>query len=149
MEKRRIRMVIGGVPVSLRTDETDEYMQRLAREVEAQMKEADAPGAVPECTAVAAALLLCDRALRAEEETARLRRKLSACEEELRAEASRGEILRASLHRLEEQGGRSRSRRPGDFAVHRNPFKAGDLGEQQGLQSFFEVQEDDPNGKKE
>ena len=80
MEKRRIRMVIGGVPVSLRTDETDEYMQRLAREVEVQMKEADAPGAVPERTAVAAALLLCDRALRAEEETARLRRKLSACE---------------------------------------------------------------------
>lgn len=142
MEKRRLRMVIGGVPVSLWTDETNEYMLRLAAEVERQMTDAGGRSAPAELPAVLAALTLCDRALRAEDEADRLRRRLAACEEELRAEANRAEILRASLLRLEEQGVRSRSRRKSEFAVYRNPFKNPDIGEQQGMQSFFEVQED-------
>ena len=147
MEKRRVRMVIGGVPVTLWTDETNEYMLRLAEEVERQMAEAGAMNSPAERPAVMAALVLCDRAVRAEDEADRLRRKLAACEEELRAEANRAEIMRASLVRLEEQGVRSRSRRRSEFAVHRNPFKTIDMAEQQGLQSFFEVQEDEDDGK--
>lgn len=143
MEKRRVRMVIGGVPVSLWTDETNEYMMRLATEVEARMAEANTLNAPAELPAVLAALTLCDRAVRAEDEADRLRRKLAACEEELRAEANRAEILRSSLVRLEEQGARSRSRRRSEFAVHRNPFKNLDMAEQQGMLSFFEVQEGD------
>lgn len=143
MEKRRLRMVIGGVPVSLWTDETNEYMLRLAAEVERQITEAGGHGSPAELPSVLAALTLCDRALRAEDEAERLRRRLASCEEELRAEANRAEILRASLLRLEEQGGRVRSRKRTDFAVHRNPFKNDYVAEQQGMQSFFEVQEDD------
>ena len=62
MEKRRIRLEIHGAVIGLVTQETDEYMESLAREVEQAVESihAAAPALTGEAAALTAALGYCD-----------------------------------------------------------------------------------------
>lgn len=139
MEKRRVRLMVNGMPVSLLTDESDEYMQELVRQVEADIQGAQTPYGPTERPLLMAALNLCDRAVRAEKESGELKKRLEENEARLNRQEDRIRALRASLERLE--GAACSGEAGAVFAEYRNPFRAQEETEP-GLQSFFEIHAD-------
>lgn len=69
MEKRRVRLEINGVVIGLITEESDEYVQQLARQVGEQMRaiQAASPYITREAAALTAALGYLDDAKKAED----------------------------------------------------------------------------------
>ncbi len=143
MEKRRVRLMVNGMPVSLLTDESDEYMQELVRQVEADIHGAETPYGPTERPLLMAALNLCDRAIRAEKEGDELKKQLEEKEARLNQQEDQIRALRASLERLEGAAcaGADGLDAGAVFAEHRNPFRAQEETEP-GLKSFFEIDAD-------
>ena len=141
MEKRRVRLMVNGMPVSLLTDESDEYMQELVRQVEADIHGAETPYGPTERPLLMAALNLCDRAIRAEKEGGELKKQLEEKEARLNRQEDQIRALRASLERLEGAARTDGMESGAVFAEHRNPFRAQEEIEP-GLKSFFEIDAD-------
>lgn len=82
MEKRRVRLVINGVVCGLITEESDEYMQTLSKEVEDMMKKvvSASPVITKEAAAVTTALNFCDDAKKNEQLYFDIKRKMKEVE---------------------------------------------------------------------
>lgn len=142
MEKRRVRLMVNGMPVSLLTDETDEYMQSLVQQVETEIHQAETPYGPAERPIVMAALNLCDQAVRAGKEAQALKKQLEEQQALVQKQADQIHALRASLDRIE---GAACGEPETIFVEHHNPFRSQEEQEP-GLKSFFEVDTD--GGKK-
>lgn len=141
MSKNRVKLNICGISCSLITEDSEEYMESLAGEVEATMKAfMKATGLMkPELAAVTTALSFCD-----ELKKERAAKPDNAAEKELKRQDGELRLAKERIRELEGQLERAQAEWTGDGPKPevkkqlKNPLRLGDEFEQQGFVSFFE-----------